>query len=168
MIVTQQNGDAVIRGQAAQVNRLSGDYGARGVEVMMLNSSLRDTMEAIRAEAGKAGYKVPVLMDDRQIIGESLGVTRSAEAIVIEPRTWQVVYRGAVGGAPAALDALLAHRPVSVAATASAGAAIAFPARTQRAEVSYVKDVAPILESKCVACHEEGGIGPFAMKDSAR
>src|SRR5204862_3790492 len=89
VIVTQRNGDAVIRGQAAQVNRLSGDYGARGVEVMMLNSSLRDTMEAIRAEAGKAGYKVPVLMDDRQIIGESLGVTRSAEAIVIEPRTWQ-------------------------------------------------------------------------------
>jgi len=25
--------------------------------------------------------------------------------------------------------------------------------------------VAPILEKKCVACHEEGGIGPFAMKD---
>jgi hypothetical protein len=167
VLVTQQNGDAVLRSQASQLNKLAADYGAKGVEVLMLNSSAKDTMEAIRSEASKAGYKVPVLMDDRQIIGGSLGVTRSAEAIVIDPKTWQVVYHGALGGAPAALDALIAHRPVNAAATASAGAPIGFPARSANAQLTYVKDVAPILEAKCVACHEEGGIGPFAMKDYA-
>ena len=30
-----------------------------------------------------------------------------------------------------------------------------------------MKDVAPILEKRCVACHEEGGIGPFAMSNYA-
>jgi hypothetical protein len=164
VIVTQANGDSVVRGLAPQLNKLAADYGAKGVEVLMLNSTAKDTMDGIRAEAGKAGYKIPVLMDNNQLIGEALGVTRSAEAIVINPKSWQVVYHGAVAGAPAALDALLAGQPVSVAATASTGAPIAFPGRSgQNAKLTYVKDVAPILEKRCVACHSTGGIGPFAM-----
>lgn len=31
--------------------------------------------------------------------------------------------------------------------------------------ISYTKDVAPILENKCVECHQTGGIGPFSMDD---
>ena len=167
VLVTQQNGDPAIRGLAPKVNKIASDYGAKGVEFMMLNSSLKDSMEAIQAEAAKAGYKLPVLMDGNQIIGEALGVTRSAEALVINPKTWQVVYHGSVAGMPAALDAMLAARPVAASASSSAGAAIAFPARLQKAELTYVKDVAPILEKRCVACHEEGGIGPFAMNSYA-
>src|SRR6185312_13373074 len=65
------------------------------------------------------------------------------------------------------LDALTSGQQVTMnAGPASKGAAIAFPARDV-SKVSYAKDVAPILEAKCVACHEEGGIGPFAMKDYA-
>jgi hypothetical protein len=30
-------------------------------------------------------------------------------------------------------------------------------------EISYSKTVAPILERKCVTCHQKGGIGPFQM-----
>ncbi|HEX2815114.1 MAG TPA: hypothetical protein VHN39_01875, partial [Phenylobacterium sp.] len=167
VIVTQQNGDAAMRAQAPRLNKLAADYGQKGVEFMMLNSSLKDSMEAIQAEATKAGYQVPVLMDGNQIIGESLGVTRSGEAIVLNPKTWQVVYHGAVAGMPAALDAMLAGKPVTTSASASTGATIAFPARVQKAEFTYVKDVAPILEKRCVACHEEGGIGPFAMNSYA-
>lgn len=167
VIVTEQNGDAVMRSAAPQLNKLAADYGAKGVEFMMMNSSLKDTMEAIQSEATKVGYKTPILMDGNQIIGESLGVRRSGEAIVIDPKSWQVVYHGALAGMPAALDALLAHAPVTVAAAQSTGAAIAFPARTRHAEITYVKDVAPILEKRCVACHEEGGIGPFAMNSYA-
>jgi hypothetical protein len=167
VIVTQANGDAVIQKLAPQLNKIAADYGAKHVEFMMLNSSLKDSMEAIQAEATKAGYKVPVMMDSNQIIGESLGVSRSAEAIVINPKTWQVVYHGAVAGMPAALDALIAGKAVTASAPASAGAAIGFPARLQKAQLTYVKDVAPILEKRCVACHEEGGIGPFAMNSYA-
>jgi mono/diheme cytochrome c family protein len=165
VLVTQQNGDAVIRGEAGQVNKLAADYGGKGVEFMMLNSSLKDGLEAIQAEAAKAGYKLPVLMDDKQIIGEALGVSRSGEAIVIDPKTWQVAYHGAVAGLPAALDALLAHQSVPAASGASTGAQIAFPARSQHAGLTYVKDVAPILEKNCVGCHSTGGIGPFAMSN---
>ena len=167
VIVTQQNGDAVVRSLAPQINKLAADYGKKGVEFMMMNSSLKDGMEAIQAEATKVGYKLPILMDDNQIVGEPLGVSHSAEAIVLNPKTWEVVYHGAVAGMPAALDAMLAGKAVNTSAPASAGALVAFPARTQHAEITYVKDVAPILEKRCVACHEEGGIGPFAMNSYA-
>ncbi|MBS0333692.1 MAG: redoxin domain-containing protein, partial [Proteobacteria bacterium] len=164
VLVTQQNGDAVVQKLAPQINKIAADYGAKRVEFMMINSSLKDSMESIQAEATKAGYKVPVLMDDKQIIGESLGVTRSAEALVINPKTWTVTYRGAVSGLPGALDDLLGGKTAPVAGPASAGAQIAFGGATK---VSYAKDVAPILEAKCVACHEDGGIGPMAFNNYA-
>ncbi|HXA39875.1 MAG TPA: redoxin family protein [Phenylobacterium sp.] len=167
VIVSQANGDAVMRAQAPALKGLKAAYAAKGVEFMMLNSSLKDSREAIQAEAEKAGYDTPILMDSYQLVGESLGVTRSAEVIVVDPKTWKVVYHGALPGSAKALEALTAGQPVSLAqAEPSKGAPIAFPERGV-AKVSYVKDVAPILEAKCVACHEEGGIGPFAMTNYA-
>src|SRR5579859_5744631 len=169
VIVTQSNGDAVTRSLAGGLKALKAAYADKGVEFMMLNSNLKDSREAILAEAQKAGYDTPILMDSYQLVGESLGVTRAAEVIVVDPKSWKVAYRGALadGGAAKALAALSAGQPVTLAASApSKGAAIAFPERGV-VKVSYSKDVAPILEAKCVDCHEEGGIGPFAMKDYA-
>ena len=163
VIVTQANGDAAIRGLAPQLKTLDATYGAKGVEFLLLNSSLKDSREAILAEAAKAGFVMPVLMDANQLIGESLGVTRSAEAFVVNPKTWTIAYRGPVAGVGPALDALAAGQPIPASTVALNGAAIAFPERGAGAKISYVKDVAPILEAKCVACHQEGGIGPFAM-----
>jgi hypothetical protein len=170
VLVTQSNGDSVMRAEAPALKALKAAYAGKGVAFWMLNSNLKDSREAIVAEQAKAGYDTPVLMDSYQLVGESLGVTRSAEVIVINPKTWAVAYRGALAD-PAtgkALEALTAGQPVSEAQAAPGkGAAIDFPARAQKMQITYVKDVAPILEAKCVACHEEGGIGPFAMKDYA-
>src|SRR6185436_474298 len=120
-----------IRGLAPRLNSLAADYAGKGVEVLLLNSSLKDGLETIKAEAQTAGLKVPVLMDSNQIIGESLGVTRSAEAFIINPKTWTVAWQGPASGAQAALDAILAGRAAPAATMASNGAAIAFPARGQ-------------------------------------
>lgn len=91
VLISQANGDAAIQKAAPALNALASTYGAQGVEVLMLNSSLKDSREAIQAEADKVGLKVPVLMDSYQLVGESLGVTRSAEAYLINPRSKSVV-----------------------------------------------------------------------------
>jgi hypothetical protein len=171
VIVTQSNGDAVLRNQAPALKALKAAYASKGVELWMINPNLKDTREAILTEAAKAGYDAPIMMDSYQLVGESLGVTRSAEAIVIDPKTWTIAWRGDIADAGRAVDALVAGHAVTVASSAapsaSRGAMIDFPARKQTAQLTYVKDVAPILEKKCVACHEEGGIGPFAMSNYA-
>ncbi len=105
---------------------------------------------------------MPVLLDPNQLIGEILGVTRSAEAYVINPKTWTIAYRGPVSGVAGALEALAAGR-AAPAATGPLGAPIAFPSRGAGAKLTYVKDVAPILEKNCVGCHQEGGIGPMKL-----
>ena len=169
VIVTQANGDGVMRGLAPDLKALKAAYADKGVEFLMLNSSLKDTREAIQAEARKAGYDTPILMDSYQLVGGALGVTRSAEVFVVNPKTWAVAYHGALAGAAAgkALDALISGRAVQVAdAASSQGATIAFPERGF-SKISYARDIAPILEAKCVACHEDGGIGPFAMTNYA-
>ena len=35
-------------------------------------------------------------------------------------------------------------------------------------DISYARDVAPILQNKCVGCHSAGNIGPFAMSSYAK
>jgi hypothetical protein len=163
VLVTQSNEDATIRGQAPALKALKAAYAGKGVEFMMLNSNLKDSQAAILAEGQKAGYDTPILMDSYQLVGESLGVTRSAEVIIIDPKTWKVAWRGSLANAGKALDAITAGQAVTVASAAGTGAAIDFPARAAKTQITYVKDVAPILEAKCVVCHEQGGIGPMAF-----
>jgi hypothetical protein len=159
VLVAQQMGDASL---GAQVDKLAADYAAKGVEVWAVDPSAKDSLAQVQAETAKTGQKVPVLIDDNQIVSDSLGVSRSGEAFIINPKTWAVVWRGGVAGAGAALDAITSGKAPGASAAAS-GPEIAFPMRTASAHLTYVKDVSPILEKNCVACHSSGGIGPFAM-----
>ncbi len=181
VIVTHGNGCPIVRSLTPALMALKAEYAAKGVQFLMLNSNIQDGRDAIVKETADYGLDIPVLMDSNQLVGEQLGVTRTAEFFVIDPKTWKVAYRGplddrmdygtqkAVAGhswAASAIDAVLDGRQAMAATKPSPGCLVDFPERAKRAEhaqISYVKDVAPILEAKCVACHSEGGIGPFAM-----
>lgn len=178
VLITHGNGCPIVRNLAPKVKELRAKYEPMGVKFMMLNSNLQDSAEEVAKEAAEYGYDLPILMDKNQLVGEQLGVTRTAEFFVIDPKTWKVVYRGPLddrldyGAQKAvashtwtadAIEATLAGRQAMAAGKPSPGCLIDFPDRGKVAKISYAKDVAPILEAKCVACHIEGGIGPFAM-----
>lgn len=182
VLITQMDGCPISRSQAPVYKELEQQFAGKGVKFFMLNSAAQDTRDAIINEAKDAGYDMPILLDTNQLVGEELGVQRTAEVIVIDPKTWRVVYHGPAddrsdygGGqkppqhrwAADALDALLAGKPVEQTSVPAKGCLIDFPARVQAKPISYVKDVAPILEKNCVACHEKGGIAPFAMSSYA-
>ncbi|HSV03702.1 MAG TPA: redoxin domain-containing protein [Phenylobacterium sp.] len=178
VLITQMDGCPISRSQAPAYKELEQAFAGKGVQFLMLNSATQDNREAIQQEAKDAGFDMPILLDQNQLVGEALGVKRTAEVIVINPKTWQVVYHGPVddrsdygGGqkpvehryAADAIDAVLAGKPVQQASLPAKGCLIDFPARAQAQNITYVHDVAPILEKNCVGCHEKGGIGPFAM-----
>ncbi len=56
----------------------------------------------------------------------------------------------------------LANRSLSL-KSQSVGCLIDFPERAKLAtrRSTYVKNIAPMFEDKCVSCHEPGGIGPM-------
>jgi peroxiredoxin len=180
VLVSTGVGCPIARAMTPALKALRDKYAAQGVEVMLVDSNLQDSREAIAAEAKEYGIDVPILMDSNQLVGEALGVTRTAEVFVINPKTWAVAYHGPLDDrsdygvqkaathefANDALSAVLAGQPAPEATQASKGCLVDFPERAkaaQHAQISYVKDIAPILEAKCVACHQDGGIGPFAM-----
>jgi peroxiredoxin len=178
VLITQANMCPVSRNIATAVKALQDTYAAKGVEFFMLNSTPTDKRDAIVEEAKSYGYNLPILMDTNQLVGEQLGVTRTAEAIVIDPKTWKIVYRGPIDDrvtyerqkvaaehtwAKDALDSLLAGKPVAVSQVEAVGCLVDFPERAKvaAAPISYAKTIAPMIESKCVSCHVQGGIGPM-------
>lgn len=183
VLMSQKDGSPLSRAAAGELAKLQAAYKDKGVLFYMINSA--DTREQAAAEAEANGFKVPILMDDLQLVGEQMNIQRDGEVFVLDPKAdFRVAYRGPLDDrfdkaapdtrapaanayAAAAIDAVLAHQPVANARVAEkAGQAIAFPARAHAAEfdkISYTDTIAPILEKKCVTCHQKGGIGPFQM-----
>jgi peroxiredoxin/mono/diheme cytochrome c family protein len=182
VIVAYAPGSSFIHEAAPALARIKSDYAAKGVRVFLLSASAADRA-AVNADITKAGLDIPVLLDTSQLISESLGVSQVAQAFVIDPKSWSVVYSGPIdnrfaGKSPNAkatvkaayvadaLDSLIAGSPVKTASAKLESPGIAFPQRARAAEfanISYSKDVAPILAKNCASCHTEGGIGPFPM-----
>ena len=183
VLLVQGNGCPISRNVWPRFRELRDEYAEKGVKFMMINSNLQDHRASISREAEQFGIDLPILVDDAQIVGESLGLIRTGEVFVVDPGNWTVVYRGALDDRLAyevqkaeagrhylkdALNDFLAGVPVRTASTDAVGCLINFPWKQQkqkREEISYSEEIAPILMDKCVTCHRPGGIGPWAMTD---
>jgi mono/diheme cytochrome c family protein len=175
VIVSAAEGDAVSAKAAAALAKIRDQFKGKGVEFLMLDSSPAARLAKFDGRPGSA--ELPVLADDLQLVGRALGVTTTGEAFVIQPKSWTVAYHGPIDDSFAqkknkqaslveALNAVLAGKAAPVAEAAVKGTPIAFPDRGQLAEfakIDYATQVAPVLADKCVVCHTQGGLGPFAM-----
>lgn len=161
----QVNGDAATKAAIADFEKARASFSEQGVVFMMLNP-LGQSREQVKADMAALGIDIPVLIDDAQVISESMGVARTGEALLYNPSTFEVVYRGSAGKPLAdAIAEVIADKPVTVETASVQGTEISYPAREQNlaAGVSYSKEVAPIIAENCATCHREGGIAPFAL-----
>ncbi|NKB99180.1 MAG: redoxin domain-containing protein [Pseudomonadales bacterium] len=149
----------------ALFQQLAASKKASGHQFYLLNPSLQDDRVELAAWAETNEISTPILDDETQLISESLNARKAGEVIVLDPQTWKVTYRGGIAQANDAVDAVGTKN--EIASAEYAGCPIAFPqaAKEQHAQISYGQDVAPILQDKCVVCHTEGGLGPWAMSD---
>ena len=181
VLMVQGNGCPIVRQALPALKEVRDRYRAQGVQFLLINANLQDDQDAIAKEAAEFEIDFPILVDDTQLIGESLGLSRTAEVFVVDPRKWKLVYRGPLDDRLAygsqkpaatkryladALDAVLAEKAVAVSEADAAGCLIDLPERDRRdthARISYSERIAPLLAERCVACHRPGGIGPWAM-----
>jgi peroxiredoxin len=96
VLVTQGDGCPIVRNLATALRALQAKYEPKGVKFMMLNPNLQDNSADVIQEAKDYGYNLPILMDSKQVVGERLGVVRTAEVFVINPKTWKIIYHGPV------------------------------------------------------------------------
>jgi hypothetical protein len=153
---------------AATLEGLRAKYEPQGIKFLHINSNLPGSADSVSRPtvATHATKGIPILVDETQLIGESIGFKRNGEVLIANPQGWKVMYRGGVGGVPTVLDSMLAGSAVKAAASEVAGCAIKMPGRDKKqahAQISYEKTIAPMLMDKCVECHRTGGIGPWQM-----
>lgn len=181
VLMVHGNGCPVVRQAWPALREVRDRFGKDGVEFLLLNANLQDDQAAIAAEAAEFGIDLPILRDETQLVAESLGVVRTAEVFVIDPRTWTLRYRGPIDDRLAygaqknsatrhylaeALEAVAAGKPVAESRIEPVGCLVNLPERDRKADhakISYSERIAPVLMTRCVQCHRPGGVGPWAM-----
>jgi len=173
VFISQTNDCPINQKFSSTLNEIRKKYLDKGIVFFMLNPSLEDTRETIIEEAKNYNFEYPILLDPSQVVANSLGITRSAEAVVIDPNGWKIVYRGAVSdrldyGADKqvarnnyledVLNQIIDGQKVSIQAKPAKGCLITFADDEEK--LSYEKNIAPIIQNKCLSCHAENGIFP--------
>ena len=144
VFMVQGNGCPIVRNALPRFRELRDAYSAQGVEFLMINSNLQDNRISIAREAQEFAFDVPVLVDESQNVGERLGLIRTGEVFVVDPKTWQIAYHGAMDDRLSyenqkavadhhylkdALDDLVNGRRVRLSSTDAVGCLIYFPDR---------------------------------------
>jgi peroxiredoxin len=175
------NGCPIARHSIPTLRELRKRFGSQGVTFWIINTYSQDDRASIRREAEQFRVgSLPVLMDPSQGLALALDVQRTCEAVAIDTKDWRIFYRGGIDdqlteGAKkpeptaryleSALTEFLSDKTISQAKAPVHGCRIAFEKVSDNPEgkVSYTRQVAPILANKCLSCHSDGNIGPFAM-----
>lgn len=180
VLFVQGNGCPIARVTYPRLKEIRDQFADQGVHFLLLNPNIQDDPTSIRKEAEEFSIDFPILMDEAQLVAESLGVQRTCEVFVINPATQEIVYHGQVDDRANyeaqkavaannyledALTAYLAGEPVATKSTDSPGCLVFYPTKEADSKrlISYANEIAPILQNRCVKCHTEGAIAPWAM-----
>ena len=147
----------------ASLKALQQKYAGQSVQFFLLNPGLHSDRARVQNEIAAMCLDLPVLMDDAQLVTGMLGVSRLDEAVLYNPGNFEMLYRGPIADMDSSLQQLLAGDDFEMVAVASDGPAIEFTNLQAHANLSYEKDIAPIIAENCASCHRDGGIAPFAM-----
>ncbi len=71
-------------------------YQDKNVEFLMFNANIQDDLKRIGREATEFGIDFPIMKDEGQVLAKALGVERTAEVFVIDPKTQEVLFRGPI------------------------------------------------------------------------
>ncbi len=184
VIFIQANGCELSHTALASLSDLEKSVSENSVQFLMLNAS--DTRDDIKIEAEQYQIPFPILVDEAQLVAESLSVKTSGEVLLIDPKTSQLIYHGPISGTISETmstsskakangneinylhDALVSHlagQSAKLEAPAVKGKTIHYARLEQHRQKtpSYQNDIVPILQERCVACHQENGLAPWAM-----
>ncbi|MCA8982741.1 MAG: redoxin family protein [Planctomycetaceae bacterium] len=161
-----------------ELNRLSKDL-PDNIQLFGVVSST----DVTRAEAVEyfTSYKTvfPILFDASGMLAEVLEPTHVPEAFVLDA-TGKLAYRGAIDNAYEsigrrrlnaenkflrdAISALAEGKAINPAYAKPVGCF--FPKRAEAsasAEITFTRDVAPIIQTRCQNCHRDGQVAPFSL-----
>jgi peroxiredoxin len=164
---------------APLLSQLDTRYRLRGVQFLGVNADPAETRATVASHAKAYRFSFPVLRDPRQEVAEEVDARVTPEVFVLD-HDRVVRYRGRIDDRyasrtqvrsqatthdlEAALEAVLAGKPVADPVTRAYGCAIMRGEHAAGAgPVTYYKDVAPIVQGRCQGCHRPGQVAPFSL-----
>ena len=143
----------------AEYDDIVSEFSSNGIEFLLIDSEGlgRETLASLR-------LNVPILEDSGQLVSESLGFENSGEVLMLNPERLSVYFRGPVS--PDLRTSLSSMESIQdTLELEPRGCKIEYPDKVAHElnTPDYATDVAPIIIENCVACHNQGGVGPFAF-----
>lgn len=96
VLMVHGNGCPISRNAWPRFRELQDEYAKKNIRFLLINSNLQDHRDSVSREAEEFGIDLPILVDETQVIGESLGLVRTGEVFVVDPEGWTLAYRGAL------------------------------------------------------------------------
>ncbi len=153
-------------------------YADEGIQFVYLNISEQDSFEDVAEDIERFGFEAPYILDPERKIGSILQANVSSEVFVID-RAKTLRYRGAVDDQHGitfsnpvvshhylrdAIDQVLAGLDVETPYAEASGCYLEGEvAYVPERDVTYHSRVSRIVNTNCVTCHRDGGVGPFAL-----
>ncbi len=164
---------------APRLTRLSAAYAERGARFLGINANPQDSRAAIEKEHAELALGFPIFKDFRQELTRALAAKTTTEVFVFD-RSGKLRYRGAIddqyslGAARPeptrnfliqALEAVLAGEEPACAETEPQGCLLTLLPDAELPEaVTWSRDIAPIVQRRCEACHRPDQVGPFPLR----
>ncbi|XZE53357.1 redoxin domain-containing protein [Planctomycetaceae bacterium SH139] len=165
---------------ASRLTDLQDKFADQRVAIVGVMSNRQDSIAEISAFARRYQIEFPLLKDAGNRLADAMGAERTPEVFLLD-RERNVRYWGriddqyGIGYAREepqkhelreAIENLLAGQAVANPQTRSVGCIIGRQKSVdESATVSFTGEVARILNRRCVECHREGEIAPFALAD---
>ena len=143
-----------------------------------VNANHQDTVEEIKEYIKQYSVSFAMLKDPQGQLATTLNAKRTPEAFILDPQG-NILYQGriddqyGVGYArdaaqqedlKMALNELRQGQAVSVPRTEAVGCFIGrIQSSPKEGEITYHNKISAIIHKHCVACHQEGEIGPFSL-----
>jgi peroxiredoxin len=161
-----------------RLTALQRELGAQGVQILAINSNSQDSPPDVRRHAQERKLPFPVLLDPGQKVADLFGAKRTPEAFLLDA-SGIVRYHGRIDDqygvgadrrAPTRHDLkeaileVLAGKYVSVPKTPVSGCLFGREPRAPLTpEVTYARDIVPVLQKHCQECHRPGQVAPFSL-----
>ena len=169
---------------APRLSELADEFAERGIVFVAIDSNAQDSLAEMGHFARNCKLTIPFLKDPGNVVADQFAAERTPEVFLLD-RDRNIRYRGRIDDQygfqsgvgyqrPAvakrdlasAIDQLLAGEAVSEPTTRAPGCLIGrVRAADEKSEVTFSKQISRLFQDRCVKCHREGEIAPFALTD---
>jgi peroxiredoxin len=167
---------------APRLRDLAAEFAPQGVAFLAIDSNVQDSLSEMAVFAQKTELTVPLLKDNNSQLADQLGAVRTPEVFLLDKdrvvRYWGRIddqYGQATGTGYArpkltaryladAIAAVLDGHEVAQPVVSAIGCHIGRVSKVvPHGDVTYSKQVARVIQDRCVTCHRKDEVAPFTL-----